>query len=336
MATINDVSKRSGASRSTVSRFISKNGYVSKATRHAIEDAIRELGYRPNGNARALRSNRINIFGGVVTDLASPFYAQLVSGLQTACKAAGKGLLLTSGFGDPVEEERAILDLLDRSCDGLLLNLEYPLGAGARAALAKAGLPFVLIGCGTDATAAGSVQLEDRQGARQMMEHLLGLGHRRILHVAGIAQHPDTIARIEGLREALTAAGLAQDCVTIDAGQFDEAHGYHSIKRHFASGRPYTAVFGGDDDIAAGALMALRELGLRVPEDVSVAGFDDNFHARHLYPALTTINQPIGQAGSQAVALLINVLDGRENLVADQILPPGFVLRGSTAPASES
>ncbi|MCX8508207.1 MAG: LacI family DNA-binding transcriptional regulator [Rhodobacteraceae bacterium] len=335
MVTINDVSKRAGASRSTVSRYISNNGYVSEAAREAIEAAIRELGYRPNGNARALRSNRTNIFGGVVTDLASPFYAQLVSGLQMACKSAGKGLLLTSGVGDPVEEERAILELLDRSCDGLLLNLEYPLSKGVRTALVKAGLPFVLIGCGTDASAAGAVRLENRLGARQMMDHLLGLGHRHVLHISGSAQHPDTIARVEGIHEALKAKGLPMESVTIAAGQFSEDHGYDTVKRLFAKGRPFTAIFGGDDDIAAGALMALKEQGLRIPDDVSVVGFDDNFHARHLSPPLTTVNQPIGEAGSHAVGLLIGALEDRPTAHRDVILPTHFVHRASTAPASQ-
>ena len=336
MVTINDVSKRAGASRSTVSRYISKNGYVSEAAREAIEKAIRDLGYRPNGNARALRSNRSNIFGGVVTDLASPFYAQLVSGLQMACKTAGKGLLLTSGFGDPSEEERAILDLVDRSCDGLLLNLEFPLSDIARDAIAKAGLPFVLIGCGTDSAASGSVNLENRQGAQQMMGHLLQLGHRRILHVSGNAQHPDTLARITGIHDALTQAGLPADRVTIVPGQFSEDHGYATVMQQFATGRPFTAIFAGDDDIAAGALMALKELGNRVPEDVSLAGFDDNFHARHLSPPLTTVNQPIGMAGSHAVSLLINMLESPGSAPAHQLLPTRFVKRSSTATASES
>nr|WP_316650652.1 LacI family DNA-binding transcriptional regulator [uncultured Gellertiella sp.] len=336
MATINDVSRRASVSRSTVSRYISGNGYVSEAARLAIEEAIHELGFRPNSNARALRSNRSNIFGGVVTDLASPFYAQLVSGMQIACKKAGRGLLLTSGFGDALEEERAILELVDRSCDGLLLNLEFPISATARQALATAGLPFVLIGCGTDAAASGAVLLENRLGARQMMAHLLGLGHRRILHIAGTLQHADTIARLDGISQALAEAGLGPDAVTTEAGQFSEEHGYATVRRHFSAGRPFTAIFGGDDDIAAGALMALRELGLVVPDDVSLTGFDDNFHARHLSPPLTTVRQPIGEAGSHAVGLLIGVLDGEQPETTEITLPTHFIARSSTATASAS
>jgi LacI family transcriptional regulator len=331
MATINDVSIRAAVSRSTVSRYITKSGYVSENARKSIQEAIDETGFRPNRNAQALRLSRSNILGGVVADLSSPYYAQLVAGMQMACKSAGKGLLLTSGLGNPSEEENAILGLLDRSCDGLLLNLEFPLSKTAREALVGANVPFVMIASVSDTAAAGSVSIENRLGACAMTTHLLQLGHRRILHVAGNAYQADTSKRIEGTMLALKEAGLPQNTVTLDTGSYTEQHGFETVKRHFSSGRPFTAIQCGDDDIAAGALLALREFGLRVPQDVSLTGFDDNFHARHLSPPLTTVRQPIGEAGTQAVELLLDALSSPVPNLTEIMLPTEIILRGSTA-----
>jgi LacI family transcriptional regulator len=331
LANIKDVSKLARVSKSTVSRLISGHGYVSDEARTAIAAAIGDLGYRPNNNARGLRSNRSNIVGGVVADLRSPFYAQLVGGMQQACRRAGKGLLLSGGFGEPQEEERATLELLDRSCDGLLLNLEFPLSQSARDALRKSGVPVVMVGCQDRAVAAGSVTLDNVAGARMAMETLLDAGHRKIVHLGGSEAHKDSVARLTGIAQALAKYDLELSGIIVRHGTFTEEHGHEAVCRLIAEGIDFTAIFAGDDDIAAGAMMALKGLGRDIPKDVSIVGFDDNFHARHLTPPLTTIRQPIGLAGEQAVEMLLAILDGGTPKPKNIVIPTELLRRQSVA-----
>ncbi|TPJ83355.1 LacI family transcriptional regulator [Mesorhizobium sp. B2-5-13] len=332
-ATIIDVSKRAKVSKSTVSRYLTGRGYVSDSTREIVEAAIRDLGYRPNETARGLQSSRSNIIGGVVTNLTSSYYARLVSGIQQACRFAGKGLLLGSGFGYPQQEERATLDMVGRSCDGLLLNLEFPLSASARDILEKSGIPVVLVGSSEGASAAGSVTLDNTGGAKEAMRVLLRAGHCRIVHIGGIPTHHDTHARVAGVALALAEFGLSLDDITIEYDSFTEEHGYNSVKRLIAQGLDFTAVFAGDDEIAAGAIAALKESGKLIPEDVSVIGFDDSFHARHLAPALTTVRLPIDTVGELAVQMLLEVIEGAPPAATHLVVPAKLIQRNSVANA---
>lgn len=336
MVTIKDVSRLAKVSKSTVSRVIADNGYVSETKRRAVEEAIATLGYRPNTMARGLRSNRSNIIGGVVLDVTSPFYAQMVGGTQQACRDAGKGLLLSSGFGDTAEEERAIIELVDRSCDGLVLNLENPIRREVSDIIRAAGIPVVMVGASDYPVADGAVTVDNAGGAEAGMTYLLDQGHRRIAHLGGGTAHRDSRQRVRGIERALEAKGLTLDDIHIEHGTFTEQYGYDAIKRLFAHKAPYSAIFAGDDDIAAGAVLALKELGYRIPEDVSVIGFDDNFHARHLTPALTTVRQPIGEVGRIAAEMLLKLLSGHPLEQKTVIVPAELVVRGSVAAPSGS
>ena len=334
MATIRDVSKAAKVSKSTVSRYIAKNGYVSDATREAVEKAIRELGYRPNKTARGLRSSRNNIIGSVVTNLTN-YHSRLIGGIQQACRVAGKGLLLGSGFGDPNEEEWAVLDLIDRSCDGLLLNIEFPLSAVARDALERSKIPVIIVGSGKVGPAVGSVVLDNAGGAREAMRFLLAAGHRRIVHIAGFPEHNDTQERIAGAELALAEVGMTLDDIIVRNGDFAEDHGYRTVDELLADGTAFTAIFAGDDDIAAGAYLRLKQEGIAIPQDVSVVGFDDSFHARHLTPALTSVRQPIESAGKLAVETLLQVLEGHPPGMTDVVVPTQLIVRDSVAAAAD-
>ena len=335
MVTISDVSKRAGVSRSTVSRVVARNGYVSEAKRRAIERAIAELGYRPNTLAQALRSNRSNMLGAVVVDVGTPYFANMVYGMQRASRGAGKSLLVTSGFGDQDEEARAVMELVDRSCDGILLYLERPLRADVVEILRKAHLPVVSIGRNHYPLANGHVVLNNFDGAREAMRHLLDHGHRKIVHLTGQAEFGDTIARLEGVDAALKERGLGRGDIHIVNGEFSQEFGHAATAALIEEGRDFTAIFAGDDDMAAGVLLALRENGRRVPEDVSVMGFDDTFHARHLWPPLTTIKQPVDTMGQTATALLLQLLAEPRGGFVQSVIETSLVARSSVgAPAA--
>lgn len=333
MATIDDVSKRAGVSRSTVSRVVADNGYVSEEKRRAIQQAIAELGYRPNTLAQALRSNRSNMIGAVVVDVGTPYFANMVYGLQRATRRAGKALMVSSGYADQDEEARAIIELVDRSCDGILLYLERPVRPDVVEIIRAARIPVVMIGRMGCEVARGSVQLDNFGGARAAVTFLLQQGHRRIVHLSGQADFGDTVARLEGVEAALRDYGLTMTDIRVVNGIFHQDFGYSATSKLLDEGHDFTALFAGDDDMAAGVLLALRHAGKSVPSDVSVIGFDDAFHARHLWPPLTTIRQPVDEIGETAADMLLQLLGEPGSAARQTIIDTELVVRDSVGPA---
>jgi LacI family transcriptional regulator len=336
MVTITDVSRHAGVSRSTVSRVVAGNGYVSEEKRRAIERAIAELGYRPNTLAQALRSNRSNVIGTVVVDVGTTYFANVVYGLQNVTRAAGKALMISSGFGDQDQEARAVIELVDRSCDGIVVYLERPMREDAVEIVRRAGIPIVSIGRNLCPVSRGTVSLNNFEGARNAMRHLLDQGHRRIVHMSGQADYGDTIARLQGIEAALAELDMTTGDIRIVSGNYSQEFGYEATMQLLREGHEFTAVFAGDDDMAAGVVLALRDGGVRVPEDVSVIGFDDAFHAKHLWPPLTTVRQPTQELGEAAATMLLNLIAEPSSGPHETIVEANLVVRSSVgAPAKE-
>lgn len=334
MATITDVSKKAGVSRSTVSRLIAGNGYVSDEARKAVEAAIQELGYRPNTMARGLRSNRSDIIGGVVVNVSSPFYAQMIGGMQETARGAGKSIIVASGYADRNEEARAIIELLDRACDGLILYLENALRDDVLEIIARSRTPVVTVGGNECPPARARVTIDNMSGAHVGMRLLLREGHRHIVYLSGGTIYRDTHERLRGIDAALAEFGLSRDDIYVEHGSFSESFGQQATARLLVERPKTTAIFAGDDDVAAGALLALKAAGKRVPDDISLLGFDDNFHARHLTPGLTTVRQPVDEAGRAATRLLLSILDGEAPATPVVTIPTELILRQSVGPVS--
>jgi LacI family transcriptional regulator len=336
MVTITDVSRHAGVSRSTVSRVVAGNGYVSEAKRQAIERSIAELGYRPNTLAQALRSNRSNVIGTVVVDVGTTYFANVVFGLQQATRAAGKALMVSSGYADQDEEARAVIELVDRSCDGIVVYLEKPMREDAVEICRRARIPIVSIGRNQCPVSAGTVTLDNFEGARSAMQHLLEQGHRRIVHLSGQPDFGDTVARLAGIEAALAEHGLTKSDIHVAGGNYSQEFGFEETTRMLREGREFTAIFAGDDDIAAGVLLALREGGRRVPEEVSVIGFDDAFHAKHMWPPLTTVRQPTQALGEAAAQMLLQLIAEPNGGPLETTLGTSLVERSSVgAPVKE-
>jgi LacI family transcriptional regulator len=331
MATISDVSKRAGVSRSTVSRVVAGNGYVSSEKRRAIELAIAELGYRPNAMAQALRSNRSNVIGAVMVDIGTPYFANIVYGVQRTIRPAGKSLMVSSGYADQDQEARAIIELVDRSCDGLVLYLERPMRADAVEILRKARIPVVSIGHDHCPLSGGKVLLDNFEGARAAMRYLLEQGHRKIVYLSGDLGIGDAIDRLNGVEAGLAEFGLSLDDIEISSGLFHENFGYAAGRNLLKRRRDFTAVFAGADVIAAGLYMALGEAGLSVPEDVSVIGFDDGYHAQFMAPPLTTIRQKPDRLGDLAAEHLLTLLADPETGPLQSLVQTQLVVRSSVA-----
>ena len=331
MATISDVSKRAGVSRSTVSRVVSGNGYVSEANRKTIEVAIAELGYRPNTMARALRSNRSNVIGAVVVDIGTPYFANIIFGVQRAIRPAGKSLMVSSGYADQEQEARAIVEMVDRSCDGIVLYLERPMRPDVVEIVRKAKIPVVSIGHDHCPLSGGRVLLDNFEGARTAMRYLLDQGHRNIVYLSGDPEIGDAKDRLRGVEAALAEIGMTLDDIEVQAGLFHEDFGHEAGRALLRRRRDFTAVFAGADVIAAGFYLALGEAGLRVPQDISVIGFDDGYHAKFMSPPLTTIRQEPDALGREAANQLLSLLTGSETGPLQSLVGTSLVVRSSVA-----
>jgi LacI family transcriptional regulator len=261
--------------------------------------------------------------------VGTPYFANMVYGLQRATRRAGKALMVSSGYADQDEEARAIIELVDRSVDGIVLYLEKPLRADVAEIIRLAKIPVVMVGRDGSPMAQGIVLLDNVGGAATAIRFLLDRGHRKIVHLSGQAEFGDTIARLEGVRIGLESFGLAADDVHLVQGEFSEEFGYSATQALLAEGIEFTAIFAGDDDMAAGVLMALRHAGKRVPEDISVIGFDDTFHAKHLWPPLTTIRQPVDTLGHAAIEQLLKLMSEPEAAPLRTVIGTSLVRRES-------
>jgi DNA-binding LacI/PurR family transcriptional regulator len=328
--TIYDVARLAGVSTATVSRALNGTGQIAPATRAGIEAAVQQLGYHPNRVARSLVTKSTQTIALLLPDITNPFYADLVSGIQERALEAGHTMLLCTTEGEPEREEEYLSLLRSKQVDGVLVDgLVLPPDRIAR--FVRDGLPIVCLDRDVVSASVPLVQVDNRLGARLATEHLLSLGHTRIAHVAGAPGLRISDERVGGYNDALAGAAVEHDPALVAVGSFTEDGGYEATRALFAASK-LTAVFAANDLSALGAMHAIAEGGRRVPDDVSVVGFDDIRLARHTTPPLTTIHQPAFEIAQRATQLLLDLAGGRDVPRRLHLLEPELVLRGSTAP----
>ena len=334
--TISDVARRAGVSEATVSRVINGNYPVAAATRDRVMAAVHDLGYVTNALARALTTSTTGTVGVILHDVADPYFAEIVHGINEVAEATGRLVVLGSSRRDPGREIAYIEMLRGQRVDAVILaggyveNDEFLLALEEQArALRAQGSRLVL--CGRYPIRADSVVPTNAEGAFELTTHLLAAGHRRIAHLTGPERLSTSRDRLDGYRGALAAFGLAFDADLVVNGDFSRDGGYTACRLLLEGRPPFTAVFAANDLMAAGALTALREAGRRVPEDVSLVGFDDLPLSRDLNPALTTMAVPMREMGRRSMELALAEPSADIELVS---LPTALVRRASvTAPA---
>lgn len=334
MATIYDIAKHVGVSAGTVSRALSRPEKVLPATRKRIEQAAAALGYVPNTVARTLKTQRSSKILVTVPDIANPFFAQILQGAEEAAQAADYAVLLGDTQHQPDREERYAQMLPRNEADGLIV-LGHRLPPTAQEIVRQLGANAPVVNGSEFDPALGipSVHIDNAAAARTAMEHLYGLGHERIAVIGGPPDNPLHQQRLEGARIAARARGRLRQ-LTIVPGDFSVESGYAAAKRLLGQAAAPTAAFCFSDQMALGMLAACRDLGIRVPEDFSIVGFDDLASSRYLNPPLTTISQPMREIGMRAVKLLLAIIEGVD-VPHQQTLDFSLMLRGSTAaPAS--
>jgi DNA-binding LacI/PurR family transcriptional regulator len=337
-ATIKDVAARAGVSYQTVSRVLNEKPDVADETRQRVLDAMRDLDYQPNLAARALPQRRTFIIGFVISYdpdylFSDPHLLQILHGANEIAAAHDCALLLSTSRSSD-NRISAYERLLGHHypVDGFLVD--GSMGATAHRRLQSQSYPIVVTGY---SDVCPCVHSDDRNGVRLMTEHLLSLGHRRIGVIAGPeSDRLVTQARLAGHHDALSAAGLPLDPTLLIYGNFMPESGSQGAAALLSLAQPPTAIFAFNDRMAIGAIQYLRATGYRVPEDISVAGFDDSSGAEVCVPPLTTVRQQSLEQGRRAAALLFDLIN--DNLPHDRheiVLPAQIIIRHSTAPAKE-
>jgi DNA-binding LacI/PurR family transcriptional regulator len=305
---------------------------VREEKRLAVLRAAKQLGYRPNAVAQSLVRRRTNVIGVMLSDLHNLYFVEVVDGIEAEALSARYRALINTGGRLREREGDALETLLQLRTDGVILaGTVLP---ASRILAAASSVPVVLVARASRSSTIDSVTNDDRAGARLAVDHLASLGHHDIAHVDG-GQGAGAAARRLGYLEAMRHHGLAEAAV-VAGGAFTEEGGASGIDHLFRKGRRPTAVFVANDLAAVGALHALEQLGLGVPEDVSVVGYDNTALAALGHIGLTTIDQPRRQIGATAVRLLLERLEDGRRRARHVVVAPSLVVRGTTAPLGSS
>lgn len=327
---IKDIALRLGVSPATVSRALSDTGLVAEPTLSRIREAARALNYRPNVSARNLRTQRSMAVLMVVRDIGNPFYLDILKGVETTARAAGYSVLMGNTENDPERETEYFNMLRDGHADGMIL-MTGKLPAGVREKL-PANLSIVVALEVIEDSGFPHVQIDNVAAAREAVEHLIGLGHRRIAHIAGPLPEIMATHRLEGYRRAMARAGLPIADGYVQRGDYLLSSGQELCRTLFELPKPPTALFVANDEMAFGAIHELRRLGRDVPGDVSVVGFDDLYLSQAFFPPLTTVSQPRAEIGAESMAILLSMLAGEAGPERPVVMPVTLKVRGSTAP----
>ncbi len=330
MATIREVSRLARVSPATVSRVLTGTTPVADATKERVLEAIATLEYKPNAFARGLATNRSGGIGITVNEVSSPYFGAFIQGVEQVARAAGIHLMVSSGFADATAERDSIDFLLERRCDGLVVQAEA-LPDDVLIDLVRDGAaPVVVFGRSIAEIEDACVVTNNELGGELATRHLLDHGHRHIGHITGPLSYPDARDRLHGYRRALEAVGVAYTDRYVVESTFLEEGGAEAAIRLLDRAPELTAIFLANDQMAAGAMRALREAGREIPRDISVVGYDDVFLARYLTPTLTTIRQPLVEMGRAAAHLLLERL-GHERREVVRRFDPELVERQSVA-----
>ncbi|MEO8612023.1 MAG: LacI family DNA-binding transcriptional regulator [Chloroflexota bacterium] len=334
---LEDIAKKAGVSRSTVSRVINKEPYVSAKTRTRVMEVIEQESFRPNPAARMLVTQRTHIIGMVVPQISNVFFADnsyfpmLLQGASSAINEHDHSMLLWLQQDGENREQFSQRIARNRLMDGMVLCSIIESDPIVEMAL-ETGMTFVTverpIGFANKVSDQFSyVTVDNVHAANMAVEHLIRLGRKRIAHITGHLTIADGQDRLQGYRQAILRAGMPLDENLIFPGFFTREYGYLGMKT-LLKYKP-DAVFAGGDTTAQGALQAIHEAGLRVPDDIAIVGFDDLDIATQMTPKLTTIRQPVQQKGATAASLLIDKIEGRANGPQRVILPTELVIRQS-------
>jgi LacI family transcriptional regulator len=330
MANIYQVAERAGVSVATVSRIINNSGAVTDKTRQRVVTAMAELGYRPSSIAQALATNRTNCVGVLVSELHGPFFGDMLSALEQELRTAGKFVIVTAGHSDEAREKLGMQFLIGRNCDALIVHVEAISDQYLRDHDNKPA-PLVVMNRMVPGLVDHCVTLDNEYGGYLATRHLLRKGHTRIAYISGPLSWHDASARLAGHKRALAEAGITPDNRLLVEGDYHETAGAAALGQLLDTGLPFTAIACGNDQMAAGVMAVARERGLRIPEQLSIVGFDNAPISRYLFPKLSTIDYPIADMGRMAARWVLRHVYDDQRIEAHRNFEPGLLERDSVA-----
>ncbi len=326
--TLEMVAREAGVSPSTVSRILNGTARVRDSKVQAVRAAIARLQFVPNPVARSLARGRSMSVGVVTQAIDGPFYGAALAAIEKGLLRAGYAVLFLSGHWREADERSCIDHLLSRRVDGIILMTSCLSDTVLRELSAR--VPLALTGRNVSGARIFSLDSDSTPGARLATEYLIGQGHQKIGFISGPADHPDAQQRLAGYKSALAAHKLPLSKKRIVCGDYTEAGGLAAMNRLLDSGVEFTAVFAANDQSAYGAMLALHRRGLKVPEDVSVVGFDDLPGSAFSIPPLTTVHRSIHRVGESAAQAIIDLIQGERP--AASVPPATMAIRESTLP----
>ncbi len=324
---IKDIAKAAGVSPSTVSRALSDHPRISLETKERIRGLAEEMEYTPSLLARSLVTQDTATIGVVITSASDPFLARLVTSIEEVAQEQGYSVLMSSSYLDPDRELEVVGAFHGRRTRGIIV-IGSQIDTGYVQMRDRFPLPVVLTNC---RTYPYSVSTDNLSGARWAVEHLVQLGHRRIAYIANRRSHRSNSYRLQSYQQVLAANGIPVDEDLIIEGDGTLRGGSVAAQILLSRSQPPTAVFCFNDMTAIGVLSGLQQARIRVPEEMSVVGFDDVEFATHCYPRLTTIRQPTNLMGQRLIRMLLALIQGQED-VGPEVLPAELVIRESTGP----
>ena len=304
--TINDVAKRAHVSRATVSRVLNNNQRVDEHLRSRVLEAVEALSYQPNHIARRLRAQSSTVIGLIISDIQNPYFLSVIRGVEDAAYANRLSIVLCNSDEDSAKQQLYLQVMESERVAGLILVPTSSVDTSGLDRLKRVGIPVVLFDRTVNGLQVDVVKVDNQRGAYEAVQHLIDLGSRRIGTLTGATHLSTGDERYRGYREALTRAKLPIDETLVKYGDFRTESGYRLTHELMAMPCPPDAIFAANNMMTLGALRALRELDIRIPEQIRLVGFDDMPWSSELYSSLTSVSQPTYELGREAVQLLMN------------------------------
>ncbi|GLX86799.1 transcriptional regulator [Thalassotalea loyana] len=330
MATIYEVSKLAGVSLATVSRVMNKNARVSDKTKKKVLEAMDTLGYRPNAIAQSLASNCSNSIGILVSELSGAFFGQMMSGIETELRAAGKHVIITTGHSEEEKEKDGIEFLIGRNCDAIIAHVEA-VSDEYLIEINKGKVPVYSMSRHVEALKDKCISLDNEAGGYLATKTLIDLGHTNIAYIAGPQFKADASNRLQGHKRALKEHDIEFDENLFYIGDFREIGGSAGLKHFLDEKFNFTALVCANDEMASGAMKYAREHNINLPEQLSIIGFDNVIFANYLYPTLTTIDNPVDEMGKMAAQLVLRDVYQQKKLEIERVFEPTVIVRDSVS-----
>lgn len=325
--TISDIAKIAGVSIATVSRVLNGTKAVSPEAAERVHMAIEQTGFRRNAAARNLVIKKSHMIGVVITDISNMYFSQLIKGMDGMARHLNYNIMLTNSNCDEQREIECMNVLMERGVDGIIFTAHQHVGPALESLILNSHIPFVSLN--TSCVNAINVKVDNVKEGYEAAKYLINLGHKNIGHISGGLGNDVSLLRLEGYKQAMKESGLTVKSSWIGEGDFTFKGGYEVMEKLLKLNKDLTAVFLSSDEMAFGAMTCIHDRGMKVPDDISIIGFDNIQYAEYMRPKLTTVSQPIREIGEMAVKTLIRLISGEKIEEKDIYLSAEIVVRES-------